>query len=164
MTNTLDSIKKFINEIGINCIEGEVRADSFLPGVDIVNGCLVYKESTLLSPGDLLHEAGHIAVLKPTDRACVSSPNVNGDLEAGGAEMAAIAWSWAALQYLDIDPAIVFHSNGYHNGSESIIENFSKGHYFGVSLLQWFGMTTEKRNGDGELGSVYPEMKVWLRP
>ena len=78
----------------------------------------MYDAQKLLSPGDLLHEAGHVAVLTKSDRIGVTSPEVSGDMEPGGVEMAAIAWSWAALKYLGIAPEIVFHKEGYKGDSE----------------------------------------------
>lgn len=161
----LDKIVAFINGVGISCVPGSVAATSFLPGIDIEKGSIVYDVKNMLSSGDLLHEAGHIAVLASIDRKIVSSPDVSGDLDAGGAEMAAIAWSWAALTHLKLNPEVVFHKNGYHGGSSSIIENFSTQRYFGVSLLQWLGMTKEKKvNQELQTDAVYPEMKSWLRP
>lgn len=163
--NELDKIVSFINSIGIDCRPGVVAATSFLPGVDIVNGSILFDEMMMLSSGDLLHEAGHIAVLTSKHRESVSSPDVSGDLDSGGSEMAAIAWSWAALTHLKINPDVVFHENGYHGGSASIIENFSTQRYFGVSVLQWLGMTKEKKvDQELQTDAVYPGMKSWLRP
>lgn len=159
----LTQITEFIQSIGIPCSAGIVAEGSFLPGVDIVNGAIVYDAEKLLSPGDLLHEAGHIAVLKNEDRQLVTSPNVSGDVDEGAAEMAAIAWSWAALKHLDIEPEIVFHNDGYKGDAENLIENFSNGRHIGASLLQWMGMTTEQKNGDTSTESVYPVMQHWLR-
>ena len=158
----LESITSFINNIGISCVEGIVQESSFLPGIDIVNGSIVYDVQKIQSAGDLLHEAGHIAVLLPEHRVSVTSPDVNGDLQPGGAEMAAIAWSWAAANYLKVPPEVVFHPEGYHGESNAIIDNFSNGHYFGVSLLQWFGMTYE-RPATNISGAIYPAMHNWLR-
>jgi len=159
----LNSITTFINEIGIPCKEGSVREDSFLQGVDIINGGIVYDAQKLLSPGDLLHEAGHVAVLTKSDRIGVTSPEVSGDMEPGGVEMAAIAWSWAALKYLGIAPEIVFHKEGYKGDSEVLIDNFSNGRFIGASLLQWMGMTNTMKEDGTEIGIVYPAMMHWLR-
>ncbi|MCB0695938.1 MAG: hypothetical protein KDC07_01155 [Chitinophagaceae bacterium] len=159
----LNKITEFINSIGISCKPSSVKRDSFLPGVDIINGGIVYDADQLLSPGDLLHEAGHIAVLKEQDRKDVTSPEVSGDLDPGGAELSAIAWSWAALKHLDIDPEVVFHDQGYKGDADNIIDNFRREHYFGVSMLQWFGMTNERQH-DGTGGDIlYPAMQYWLR-
>lgn len=158
----LQKIIDFVNEIGIPCREDIVKDNTFLPGVDIVQGAIIYQSEKLLSPGDILHEAGHIAVLLPKDRAVVTSPDVSGDLDKGGAEIAAIAWSWAALKYLAIDPEVVFHTDGYRGASYSLIKNFSTEQYIGVPLLQWFGMTKEKDRAT-ENDTVYPAMSNWLR-
>lgn len=160
----LQKIAGFVNSIGIPCKPGTIDRETFLPGVDINNGSIVYDEARLISPGDILHEAGHIAVLLEKDREKVTSPDVSGDLQPGGAEMAAIAWSWAALRHLGLSPDVVFHEKGYHGESSQIIMNFSAERYFGVSLLQWFGMTCEKKNAGQLSVAVYPEMQFWLRP
>ena len=104
-----------------------------------------------------------MAVLLPADRAKVSGDNPEGDISAPAAEMAAIAWSWAALQHIQLPPEVVFHEHGYKDGSQSIIENFSEGRYMAVPMLQWLGMTTEPRNGEIADEFTYPKMKYWLR-
>ena len=60
--------------------------------------------------------------------------------------MAAIAWSWAALVHLRLDPAVVFHQEGYRGGSQSLIENFSMGRFVGVPMLRWMGMITRQHH------------------
>ena len=157
----LRKITGFINDIGIPCEEGIVDQHTFVPGIDIVEGQIVYDAVMLSTPGDLLHEAGHIAVLEESERAVVNSPDVTGDLGNAQAEMAAIAWSWAAAEYLDIEPEVVFHEDGYRGGSEVIMNKFHSGNYFGVDTLERFGMTTGKSKGD-EIS--FPEMEHWLRP
>lgn len=167
MKTPLESIKDFLHEIGIPCRAGTVREDSFLAGIDIQNGQIIFDEQRMLSCGDLLHEAGHISVLKSEDRKNVTSPNVSGDMDEGGAEMGAIAWSWAALKHLDIAPEIVFHKEGYKGSAENIIENFSNKRYFGVSILGWLNMTTDPTNVSDEeraTKTIFPKMSNWLRP
>jgi len=160
-----DRIVRFINGIGIPCRQHPVGNDTFLPGIDIKDGCILYDPERMLSPGDLLHEAGHAAVLRPADRKTICSPDkINGDLQAGGAEMGAIAWSWAALRYLQLDPIVVFHEQGYKGGADEIINNFSNGRYMGVELLQWMGMTTAPKHDTAPDEYTYPKMKAWVRP
>lgn len=158
----IDTVVSFINKIGIPCREFAIEGDTFLPGIDIRAGEILYDPQRMKYPGDLLHEAGHIAVLSPKDRKDVQSPDkISGDLEPAAAEMAAIAWSWAALKHLDLPPDYVFHEQGYKGGSTAIIENFSLGNYFGVPMLQYLGMSNISGSGhDAE----YPAMKYWLRP
>ncbi len=161
----LHKIVGFINDTGIECKEGTLPESTFLPGVDIKDGRIVYDKLLLRYPGDLLHEAGHIAVLLPHDRRQAQSPDkLFGDVDPAAAEMAAIAWSWAALQHLQIPPEVVFHEHGYKGGSSNIIENFSAGRYFAVPYLQWLGMTAEPKHPVPASEYTYPKMKHWLRP
>jgi hypothetical protein len=78
--------------------------------------------------------------------------------------MMAIAWSYAALRHLQLAPEVVFHPDGYRGGSQSLIENFGQGRYFGVPMLQWLGMTADEKQAE-KLGiAPYPHMTNWLRP
>lgn len=138
----------FLNRIGIETRAGEVPGDTFVPGIEVRNGTLIYDEAKLKYPGDLLHEAGHLAVMKPEERA-----KANETVDTGpGEEMAAIAWSYAAALHINIDPKIVFHSDGYKGESQSILDNFANRHYFGVPLLDLWKMAEK-----------YPRMAKWLR-
>ncbi len=163
MIETLNKIVSFINRIGIECRPGSIATTTFLPGIEIQNGAIIYNEERLLYPGDLLHEAGHLAVLLPEHRNNVCGDNLHGDISAPAAEMAAIAWSWAALVHLHIPPEVVFHKEGYKGSSPSIVNNFSDGRYMAVPMLQFLGMTTEPKPGTPAGEHIYPDMKHWLR-
>ncbi len=154
-TSHLEEIVDFLKSIGITCQQETLDQDTFLPGISIRNGQIFYDESKLLSPGDLLHEAGHIAVLSRDDRDKVNeSENVTGTvLDKGGCEMAAIAWSWAALTHLNIPPNVVFHEDGYKGQAESVIHGFQTGGNIGANLLQWLGMSNNQ---------IYPKMEKWV--
>lgn len=128
----------------------KIHEQTFLPGIEVRHGVLTFDPERLLYPGDLLHEAGHLAVLSGSERA-IAHGLVGDD---AGREMAAIAWSWAAALELGLAPSAVFHPAGYKGGSNSIIENFTGGHYFGVPMLEYYGLT-----GRGE----FPVMRRWLR-
>ncbi len=160
-----NKIVNFINGIGIPCKIHQLDNQTFLPGIDIRSGSILYDPTLLLYPGDLLHEAGHIAILLPKDRQQAQSPdNLFGDISKEGAETTAIAWSWAALQYLQLAPEIVFHKDGYRKGSANLIYNFSNGWYIGVPVLQWMGMTKEPKSKEQPGEHTYPKMIHWLRP
>jgi hypothetical protein len=58
-----EKIARFLIEIGIDVGCGELPEKAFLPGVTVVRGALVVDEPRLLSGGDLLHEAGHLALM-----------------------------------------------------------------------------------------------------
>lgn len=110
------------------------------------------------NPGDLLHEAGHLAVIPPEKRKRVQG-NMGKDR---GEEMTAIAWSYAASVHLALGPSVVFHDGGYRGWSKAFIENFTNGRYVGVPMLQWIGLTADNKRAK-EMGvEPYPHMIKWL--
>ncbi len=152
-------IARFLQSIGLPVKAGEVPEGSILPGIRIEEGAMVVDEARLLYPGDLLHEAGHLAVLTSEQRAGQGA-NAGDDL---GNEIGAMCWSYAAAIHLQLDPAVVFHAHGYRGASESYLENFREGRYPGVPLLQWMGLTADEKRAP-ELGvKPYPHMIRWLR-
>ena len=159
MIMILPDIVGFLTEIGIPVRRDALPAETFLPGILVDAGGLVIDETKLRHPGDLLHEAGHLAVLTSEERA-----RAGANLESGpGEEMAAIAWSYAACVHLELDPAVVFHDDGYKGGGAALRENFADGRYLGVPLLQWYGLTRERAAGGEADEAVYPRMARWLR-
>ncbi len=137
---------------------------AFLPGIAIQNGTLMIDEAKLLYPGDLLHEAGHLAMLPPSQRAHAGGNMADSNIQDdGGLEMAAIAWSYAAALHLGIPPAVVFHEAGYRGGSKAILENFAAGRYIGVPMLEWAGLTATGKNAQALGVQPYPAMQRWLR-
>jgi hypothetical protein len=159
----LDRSVSFLRDIGIPVHFRPITADCFLPGISIVNGEIVVDMDKLKYPGDILHEAGHIAVVPAKDRSTLNEQTIIQREQREAEEMMVIAWSYAACVYLGIDASFVFHSEGYKGGGSSIADNFKNGNYFGVPMLQWVGMALEKKN-EAEPGKpVYPVMMQWLR-
>lgn len=149
----------FLRAIGIAVRAEPIAGETFLPGITIDHGTLVYDPARLAHPGDLLHEAGHIAVAPPARRAAF-------DRDAGDSppeEMMAIAWSYAAALHIAVDPAIVFHEAGYRGGGGYILENFSAGHFFGVPMLEYAGMTLDRKRAAHGGVAPFPHMLCWLR-
>lgn len=136
------TIAAFLMEIGLPVEIGEIHQPTFLPGIHAESGILRVDPAKLSWPGDLLHEAGHLALLTGEQRKQVIG-NVGDD---GGAELGAIAWSYAAAIHLHLDPGVVFHEHGYHGGSQGILENFAAGRYIGVPMLQWRGLAFDVRS------------------
>ena len=151
-------IVRFLDEIGLAVRWEIVEEPTLLPGIKVDHGALSVDQARLQHPGDLLHEGGHLAVIPPDERT-----ELVGDIGSDPArEMMAIAWSWAALCHLRLDPSVVFHEGGYRGGSHSLIENFSAGRYIGVPVLQWLGMTADPKHA-ADLGiEPYPAMLRWL--
>jgi hypothetical protein len=153
-----ERIERFLVEIGIAVRWEPIEAPTSLPGITIDRGTLVIDRSRLRHPGDLLHEAGHLAVIPGDQRVLV-----DGDAGSDPArEMMAIAWSYAAVCHLRLDPAVVFHEAGYRGGSGSLIENFTAGRYLAVPMLQWLGLTADPPRAAELSVAPYPEMLKWL--
>lgn len=161
--NVTETLISFIRSIGIVTQEGTVDDKTFLPGIEIRNGALIIDKEKLLYPGDLLHEAGHIAVMPPEIRPGLNEEVIKASKSREAEEMMAIAWSYAACIHLNIDPHIVFHEHGYKGDGKSIVDNFSQKHYFGVPMLQWVGMTADEKNAVGLKIAPYPSMIKWMR-
>jgi len=151
-------ILDWLQEIGLTVRLAPLSADTFLPGVAVTPGGLVVDLERLLYPGDLLHEAGHLATMLPEQRACAGS-NVGSDL---GDEIAAQTWSYAAAVHLGLPPEIVFHSVGYKGAAASLIQIYHDGSA-GVPLLQWMGLTLDSTRAAAMSVSSYPHMIRWLR-
>ncbi len=152
----------FIDEIGIETIYAAIDDDEcFLPGLLIAKGKIIIDENKMKFPGDILHEAAHIAVVPSGERKDLDGKNIGTRKDAGAEEMMAIAWTYAASVHLEIDPQFVFHEHGYKGGGNTIVKNFEQGNYIGVPVLQWLGMTTTSTGNDSEL--TFPAMKKWMR-
>lgn len=142
------TIARFLEGIGIETRVGALPDGILMPNMDVAAGVIVVDPQRPGWPGDLLHEAGHLAVNEESERQSdelVSDP---------GREMAAIAWSVAAARACGVPLATLFHPEGYKGGSDSLIVAFDEGRGFGVPLLAWYGMTTE---------ASFPAMSRWLR-
>lgn len=151
-------IVAFIEQVGIPVETDSIPEGSFLPAIAIRNGAVVYDPARLEWPGDLLHEAGHVAVTPPEKRSELSE--IRSD---PAEEMSAIGWSYAAALAIGLDPAVVFHDNGYLGGSTSLLENFAEGRFLAVPMLQYYGMTLEPRPAAERGEQPYPHMTSWLR-
>ncbi|GAB3854465.1 hypothetical protein GCM10028822_24380 [Hymenobacter terrigena] len=153
----LPAMRQFLAEIGIPTQEVELTIDTFLPGILIENGGLLIDPAKLLYPGDILHEAGHLAVTPAAERAQLAGnvmagkPDQNG---TDGEEIVAMLWSYAASEAIGLPPEIVFHPDGYRNASNWMLDNFRQGIYPGLPLLVWMELTTNEG---------FPKMTRWLR-
>ena len=155
-----EKIIPFLRAIGLEVQAGTVAGKTIFPGIKVDQGVLCYDPAALQHPGDLLHEAGHLAVKTAADRKLAGV-----DLGSDPAEeMMAIGWSYAAVLHLQLPPEVVFHPAGYRGGSQSLLDNFAEGRYLAVPMLQWLCMTYEEKQAR-EIGAVpYPKMRTWLRP
>jgi len=151
-------IYAFLNSIDISFVEKEIHEPTFLPGLKIENGCLIVDKNKLLYPGDILHEAGHIAVTEASQRNSLNDNVTDNRPGSEGEELAAMLWSYAACIDMKVSPKIVFHEHGYKGDSEWILNNYQEKNYIGLPLLIWMGMTREQPDANG-----FPKMIKWIR-
>jgi hypothetical protein len=150
-------IISFLGTIGISVGAGTV-GDSVLRGMTVRNGAIVVDPAVTAWPGDLLHEAGHIAMTDPADRMAAEAVST-----CPGEEMGAIAWSVAAAFEIGVSLDVLFHEAGYRGSGASHSENFGQGHTFGVPMLALYGLTAEPHRAEEQGVAPYPAMQKWLR-
>lgn len=147
----------FVRSIGIEVQSSVIDWKTQFPGLDVRAGAVLVDESRLLHPGNILHEAGHIAVHDPARR---SDPKFS---PRQGEELSALAWSYAAVVHLGLSAEVVFYPGSFTGWANSLIENFAEGRYVGVPLLQLYGMTVDPRLASDRGVEPYPHMIRWLR-
>jgi hypothetical protein len=152
--NYLDRMLEFLITIGLPVRETSFDKPGFLPGLLIEKGELLLDRASLLYPGDVLHEAGHIAVTVAAERPLLGANVTENHPEKEGEELAVLLWTYAACRHLDIPPVVVFHPEGYKGQSEWLLNMFASGQYLGLPLLVWMGLTTT---------AGFPAMTRWLR-
>lgn len=157
----LDQILSFLQKIGLVYQLETIEEDTFLPGLKLRNGALVIDTKRLLYPGDVLHEAGHLACMPLNIRQSMNDNLEDCDLHRGG-EMMALAWSYAACIFLEIDPEIVFHQYGYKGAGQNLIQNFNAGNIIGLPLLQWYGMSYDQSTARVSGNQPFPHMISWI--
>jgi hypothetical protein len=157
LSTELAEILRFLRGIGIPVGEGRI-VDSFLPGVRIEHGTLVFDRASLRWPGDLLHEAGHIALTPASSR-----PSLSDTLDDAAGDPEAIAWSYAAIVAIGIDPEVLFHPGGYKGQSAGLLMSFALGVYPGAYGLSKSGLTLVGADAIAAGVAPYPHMIRWLR-
>lgn len=152
--NRRETIVSFLRSINIEVVEQKLPNDTFLPGLSIYSNSILIDLEKLKYPGDLLHEAGHIAVTEERIRPLIGTSKIGDNWPTDGEEIAAILWSYAASCFLNLDLEFVFHKNGYKNESGWLIEQFKNKIYIGLPILEWMGLCDKDE---------FPKMKKWMR-
>ncbi len=147
----------FMEEIGLGWDAADLPEKTFLPGLCVRQGRLLVDAARLAYPGDILHEAGHLAVTPAADRGSLGPDG----LEDAGHEMAALAWSYAACLHLGLPPETVFHPDGYKGDAAWLLDTYGAGGTLGQPLLAWMGLTAWGPQGEGM--DRFPAMARWLR-
>jgi hypothetical protein len=159
----VDRIIGFLRGIGIDVVETALPDESFLPGVLIRAGTLVVDRARLRWPGDLLHEAGHIAVTPSTLRPALDAALETEAQAPHAGEAEATAWAFAALVHLGLDPALLFHDGGYGGHAAGLRMSFEVGVYPGAFGLAQAGLARIGDDARAAGVAPYPSMRRWLR-
>ena len=157
----LDTIVQFLRSIGLVVEAAELPGDTFLPAIRIVAGGLRYDPVRLQTPGDLLHEAGHLAIVP--ERALLNDAIDNQQPDAATDEVEAIAWSWAALVHLGLPGELLFHPGSYKGQAEGLLMSYRLGVYFGAAGLARRGLCLLPAQAAGSGVQPYPHMQRWLQ-
>ncbi len=157
----VDKITAFLQYIGIAFAFQPITGEGFMPGIALNDGVIIIDMEQLKYPGDILHEAGHIATLLPEER--LASGKLPDTPDSLGNEITAQAWSYAACVAIGLDPSVVFHDDGYRGSAQKLIEIFSSDHPIALPTLQWMGMTYDKKNAEKLNTLAYPHMICWVR-
>lgn len=169
----------FLVSIGIN-VRVERGASGFLNHMRIEGTNLIVDGDDAALVGDMLHEAGHIAVIPslyrdrlpanvddamsimsqyftdhPNCMAWPEDPIARAIMQSG--EQEAIAWSYAAAHHLGIDTTVPF-SKGFDGNGLETHTLLALGCHPGIHGLFHSGMTELPR-----LGSGFPAMKRWMQ-
>jgi hypothetical protein len=156
-------IVAFLTRIGLPIAEETLAADTFLPGITLRAGGLVVDADKLMWPGDLLHEAGHLAVLPAALRSEAHDDAPNHAEVAFAGELEAMAWAYAAAVELVLPMEVLIHEGGYHGKSRDLLQMYTFGVYPGLRGLCESRMTAAP-GFTPDCGPVqYPQMLRWLR-
>lgn len=157
MAEVIDQICDFLDRIGIRYAFVDDLDGTFLPGLAIANGTLKVDKAKLTYPGDLLHEAGHIALTEPDKRDTLDQSVLDAQAPHEGEEIGVILWTYFAAKEIGLAPDVVFHAGGYKEGSQWLIDQFDGGTFIGLPLLVWMNVAENPVPGE------VPRIKSWLR-
>ena len=176
----------FVRSIGLSVTEGVAQdvEGAFVPGVRIVDGGLIVDPETVF-PGDVLHEAGHLAVIPAKFRQLATgtlrqvfksmtqylkdNPTILGGwpedpvgrciLQSGEAEAA--AWQYAAAHHIGLPDQWLFPPESFEGKSEDTLLRLKVNQYFGINGLQAAGWTRVHAMGN-PAKPLYPKLAFWL--
>ncbi|MEA5461199.1 hypothetical protein VB796_19200 [Arcicella sp. LKC2W] len=158
-------ILSFLERIGIPVQITTLTSEMSLPGILINNGSLQIDLAQLKFPGDLLHEAGRIALAPSAVRSSLSHPIESQlDFDVPTNSMMTIGWSYAAAIEANIPLEVLFHPEGYKGQNDSILFGFQSGQYIGLPMLQWLGMAFDAQNAAQHGVQPFPSIQKWFRP
>lgn len=175
----------FLRALGLSVVEVP-GVSGFLPHVAVVNGALHVDVLNVL-PGDLLHEAGHLALMPSRYRskahgqlgaafkAMLSHLDEHPDglssypecrccravLQASDPE--ATAWQYAAACAIGLPDDLLFPANAFGGTAHEVLFALNQNTYLGIHGLraaQWTAVSARTARGL----PVFPELAFWLQP
>lgn len=171
----LERTVAFLSEIGI-AVQPSQSAKGFLEHIRISDGILLYNPDHATA-ANLLHEAGHLAVLPSRLRDTVNddlddtfdklgeimdkefdpnnpdSPEIRALLQCGETE--ATAWAWAAGIAIGLPYEQIIENEDYNNGGENMRLALLCNAYLGINGLVAGNMLANVRS--------YPQLTRWLQ-
>lgn len=156
-------IRTFLISIGIAVEERALSSGTFLPGLELGPNCVYVDPEQLAYPGDLLHEAGHLAVTTAAQRQAIGTPDLEEPFPTDGEELGAVLWSYAAAVHIGLPLEVLFHPNGYKDQSAWLIDSFRSGNYIGLPFLEWAGLTLGRERAATAGKEAFPAMVKWIR-
>lgn len=176
-TQSRDRVVAFLTRIGMPVHEGYVPYESFSRHVAPVGGTLVYE--SYAHPGDMLHEAGHLAIIPSIFRSKIhgdvddtleplseayfkdhpdafarnrEDPIARHLMQCGDPE--AIAWSYAAALAAGVDTFLPFENGFVTQDPRMIHDSVKVGCYAGINGLRAAGFLKHV--------SDFPRLERWL--
>lgn len=173
MNRFLREVASFLELIGLETEEVAAVPGSFVPCVEIQCGRLRFTPDAL--PSDLLHEAGHVAIMPANFRRMLTGDlddvvgQVFEDLIRRGLEpdhpmtrallqcsdTEATAWAWAAGRHLGLPDDQIITDQDYDGSGAEVRACLKMRCYFGINGLQAAGMCAARH---------YPSMTRWVQP
>lgn len=158
-----DRLIAFLRDIGLRVDEEPLATPGFLPGVAVRAGGLVVDRGALRWPGDLLHEAGHLAVMPEALRPVQDGALHDCEHVPHAGEAEATAWAYAAACAVGLSARELFHAGGYHGYGEGLAMTYACGVYPGLHGLMQAGMAHGMTEAQTLGVAAYPWMRRWLR-
>ncbi len=178
-------VVRFLCDIGIQCTIQE-ESGGFLNLIRIENGTLIIDPKAPIH--DILHEAGHLAIVPNRWRHLMNGNVGNGQREMlrlleemdlhpddplsratmATSENEAIAWSWSAGVYLRLKPTQIIQDTDdpkvFSGQAWAVRQQLEWGDSLGSHGLAYAGWcATNKTIGRHRSLPVYPELKHWTQ-
>ena len=176
----------FVQGIGLEVVTRDSGVRGFIEGVRVRAGVLHVGLDTVF-PGDVLHEAAHLALiplrfrhladgdLRDVNKAMRNYVEAHGEglmrhpedplcravLQAD--EQEAAAWQYAAALKVGLPDVWLFPDDAFEGNGKAVLQYLKLKRHMGINGLQAARWTLVRKNPHIDL-PVYPELAHWLCP